>query len=98
MIPQSVGMQLTNVFDCAVEELKVEDCGATLPAMEITINGESREVQSGITVAELLAELGMKPRLVAVERNLQLVPRAQHAECILEPADQLEIVTLVGGG
>ena len=49
-------------------------------------------------MAELLAQLSLKPRFVAVERNLQIVPRAEHDECVLQPGDQLEIVTLVGGG
>ena len=66
--------------------------------MRISINGEGREVASATTVADLLAELGMQPKYVAVERNLELVPRATHADCVLEDGDQLEIVTLVGGG
>lgn len=66
--------------------------------MQIFINGESRAVDSESTVADLLNELGMQPKYVAVERNLELVPRATHAECVLEDGDQLEIVTLVGGG
>ena len=49
-------------------------------------------------MAELLDEMQMQPRYVAVERNLQLIPRATHAECILNDGDRLEIVTLVGGG
>ena len=68
------------------------------PAMEITVNEESRDVKPGTTVAELLGQLSMQPRQVAVERNLQIVPRAEHADCVLEPGDRLEIVTLVGGG
>ena len=66
--------------------------------MQITINGEAREIATGQTIAGLLEELGMKPKFVAVERNLELVPRARHAECDLHDGDQLEIVTLVGGG
>lgn len=66
--------------------------------MEITINGDPREVESGTTVAQLLEQLEMQPRFVAVERNLELVPRATHAECTLSDSDRLEIVTLVGGG
>ena len=48
--------------------------------------------------AALLAELKLEPRYLAVERNRVLVPRRQHASCTLEEGDQLEIVTLVGGG
>jgi len=66
--------------------------------MQIIINDEPKQVESGTTVAQLLSQLGMQPRLVAVERNRELVPRAEHAQCVLEPDDRLEIVTLVGGG
>jgi sulfur carrier protein len=62
------------------------------------MNGESREIESGTTVARLIEALKMQPRFLAVERNFELVPRARHAECILADGDQLEIVTLVGGG
>jgi thiamine biosynthesis protein ThiS len=66
--------------------------------LSITCNGEPRSVAPGTTVAALLAELGLEPRQVAVEVNLELVPRARHAERPLHAGDRLEIVTLVGGG
>ena len=66
--------------------------------MQITVNGESREVAQGTTVAGLLDELRMTGKPVAVEVNLELVPRQQHAEHRLAESDHLEIVTLVGGG
>ncbi|MBL6705950.1 MAG: sulfur carrier protein ThiS [Planctomycetaceae bacterium] len=66
--------------------------------MQITVNDEAREVAAGTTIADLLEELGMRPKFVAVERNLELVPRARHAECKLAENDRLEVVTLVGGG
>jgi sulfur carrier protein len=66
--------------------------------MTITLNGESREVAPGTTVAELLGKLDLLPKHVAVEVNLQLVPRARHAEHALRENDRLEVVTLVGGG
>ena len=66
--------------------------------MQICVNGEPREVEAGITVAQLLAQLQMQPRYLAVERNFELVPRGRHAEAVLVDGDQLEIVTLVGGG
>lgn len=50
------------------------------------------------TVADLLADLQLRPQLVAVEINEQLVPRAHHAERQLAEGDRVEIVTLVGGG
>lgn len=65
--------------------------------MLIIVNGEERETQAG-TVAELVAELGLDVRKVAVERNLQILPRALHADAVLEDGDRLEIVQFVGGG
>lgn len=64
----------------------------------IVVNGESRATQDGQTVAELLRELGLDPRQVAVERNREIVPRAEHGQAVLANGDQLEIVTFVGGG
>lgn len=66
--------------------------------MQIVFNGESRPVRPGATVADLLEELGLSPRQVAVEVNLELVPRASHAQCPLADGDRVEVVTLVGGG
>ena len=66
--------------------------------MEILVNGQSRTIAARTTVAALLAELELAGRPVAVEVNLDLVPRAQHAEHILAAGDRLELVTLVGGG
>lgn len=67
-------------------------------ALKITINGEPKSITEGLTLAELVVQIGLQPRFVAIERNRELVPRTHHAECILQPDDQLEIVTLVGGG
>lgn len=64
----------------------------------IFINGEPRQIVAGATLATLLEELGLTPRHVAVEVNLELVPRAQHAQWVLADGDHLEVVTLVGGG
>jgi sulfur carrier protein len=66
--------------------------------MTITLNGEPRDVAAGATVAELLDELQVPPKHVAVEVNLELVPRARHREHRLQANDRLEVVTLVGGG
>jgi len=66
--------------------------------MRITINGEAKEVAAEMTLAQLVEQLDMKPKYIAVERNRELVPRAQHSACILQSGDELEIVTLVGGG
>ncbi len=66
--------------------------------ISLIVNGEPHEVPPGTTVASLLDRLKMQPRLVAVERNRDLVPRGQHAACTLQAGDRIEIVTLVGGG
>ncbi len=66
--------------------------------MNITINDDTHSVPSGFTIADLLEQLGMKSKYVAVERNLELIPRAEHSDCLLVEGDKLEIVTLVGGG
>jgi thiamine biosynthesis protein ThiS len=66
--------------------------------MQVTVNGEARTVDDGLTVAGLVAELDLAPERVAVEVNAQLVRRAEHAERALQNGDQVEIVTLVGGG
>jgi sulfur carrier protein len=66
--------------------------------MNIHVNGQLREVAPGSTVAELLGELGVTQPHVAVELNLEVVPRAQHGDTLLQDGDRLEVVTLVGGG
>ena len=66
--------------------------------MQITVNGEPREIPSGWTIADLLRELDLSVAHVAVEVNRNLVPRAQHAEVTIAAGDELEVVTLVGGG
>ena len=64
----------------------------------IRVNGEHRRVRDGITLAELANELGLAPEKVAVERNLEIVPRSTLAEVVVEDSDELEIVHFVGGG
>ncbi len=66
--------------------------------MEITINGESKEVRDGITVTELLEEINTPAVGVAVELNRAIVSRSLHASTVLEEGDLLEIVKMVGGG
>lgn len=66
--------------------------------LSIVVNGEARAVAAGTSVAELLLELGVRPQHCAVEVNLELVPRQQHAARRLADGDRLEVVTLVGGG
>jgi sulfur carrier protein len=64
----------------------------------LTVNGESRPFVASESIAELLIRLGYQTRYLAVEWNREVVPRSAHGETVLSPGDQLEIVTLVGGG
>lgn len=66
--------------------------------ISIRVNGAHRRVPAGISVANLALELGLEPAKVAVERNLEIVPRSTLAEAIVEDGDDYEIVTFVGGG
>lgn len=66
--------------------------------MRLTVNGEPAEHADGLTVSALLAELKLDPRRLAVERNKLIVRRAQFDRAALTDGDELEIVTLVGGG
>ncbi len=66
--------------------------------MEIVVNGQPHRLAAPVTVAQLLEELGLAGKLVAVEVNLELVPRPRHAKHRLRDGDRLEIVSLVGGG
>ncbi len=66
--------------------------------LDIIVNGETRSVDEGTTVAGLISVLGLGDRRVAVERNREVVPRAQHATTQLATGDKLEVVTFVGGG
>jgi len=66
--------------------------------MTITVNGEKREIPDGLTVSALLEHLGMKGDRVAIERNLDILPRQRWPETVVQPNDNFEIVHLVGGG
>jgi thiazole synthase len=66
--------------------------------MQLTINGEVRSIESPLTLAMLIEQLGLKLDRVAVEHNLTLLPRAQWASTTLSEGDRLEIVQFVGGG
>ena len=67
-------------------------------SLSIRINGEHRRVSAPMTVAELVREIGFDPLRVAVERNLEVVPRSKLAEAAVEDGDTYEIVRFVGGG
>ena len=66
--------------------------------LSVRVNGEPRRVPARVSVAEMLRELGLDPRKVAVERNLEIVPRSSLREVRVEDGDAFEIVHFVGGG
>lgn len=66
--------------------------------MTLTVNGEAREWPDGTTVAGLLERLEIQREFVAVERNRQIVRRADHTATVLVEGDRVEIVEFVGGG
>jgi thiamine biosynthesis protein ThiS len=70
-----------------------------MPAqMTVTINGERREIPDGLSVAAMLEHLGMAGDRVALERNLDILPRARWQETQVQSNDSFEIVHFVGGG
>ena len=66
--------------------------------MQLVVNGEEQQVEQSTTVKQLLASLGLADTLVAVERNEEVVPRAQHERTQLNEGDRVEVVHFVGGG
>jgi sulfur carrier protein len=66
--------------------------------MRLLLNGEERDVADVVTIADLVASLGLDARKVAVERNLEIAPRSTYAETALADGDRIEIVTFIGGG
>ena len=66
--------------------------------IQVRINGEHRRIIAGITIADLASELGFEPTKIAVERNLEVVPRSTLGQVLVEDGDDLEIVHFVGGG
>jgi sulfur carrier protein len=81
-----------------VDSRAVVDSPVPDSQIRIVLNGQRRAVGAGTTLADLLHQLRLEPRHLAVEVNLRLVPREQHAAYTLREGDTLEIVTLVGGG
>lgn len=71
---------------------------ASAVSISIVVNGEARQVNAGATVANLLRALGLNEGRVAIERNLEILPRAAWAATNVEAGDRYEIVQFVGGG
>ena len=66
--------------------------------MQITLNGDAHEVAGPLTVSELLDQLNIDARRVAVERNLVVLKREAYAQTVIAEGDEIEIVNFVGGG
>jgi thiazole synthase len=67
-------------------------------SLGIRVNGEHKRVPGGISIVEMLNEIGIDPAKVAVERNLEIVPRSTLSQVCVEDGDDFEIVHFVGGG
>jgi thiamine biosynthesis protein ThiS len=66
--------------------------------MRIQVNGQDHDLPGPTTLARLIERLGLDARKVAIERNLEIVPRSTYADTSLKEGDKLEIVNFVGGG
>jgi len=66
--------------------------------MKITMNGEVRDLENETSVLQMLTSLELNPAKVAVERNLEIVPRSLFAETMVKEGDRIEIVRFIGGG
>lgn len=66
--------------------------------MKIKLNGNISEFKDGSTIAELLEDMKIEPKGVAVEVNLEIIKRHEYDECVLKDGDSIEIVNFVGGG
>lgn len=68
------------------------------PPMQLIVNGDIHQISGPVTLAQLVEQFGLEPRKVAIERNLEIVPRSAYGETLLGEGDRLEIVHFVGGG
>ncbi len=66
--------------------------------MQITINGELRDVDPDTTLLNLMKSLGLKPELTAVQRNDEIIDKKEHSDTILLEGDHVELIRVVGGG
>lgn len=74
------------------------DSNASANTIELQVNGEPKSCQAQTTLPDFLMQIGLNPRLVAVEYNGEILARPLWPETTLQPEDRLEIVTIVGGG
>ncbi|MCB1740349.1 MAG: sulfur carrier protein ThiS [Gammaproteobacteria bacterium] len=66
--------------------------------MQITLNGKSRALRNGSTIADLVQALELVGKRLAVEVNEEVIPRSEHPKCVLNDGDRVEIVHAIGGG
>ena len=66
--------------------------------ISISINGAPRQLESAISIADLVCEMGLEGKRIAIERNGEIAPRSQFSQQMLQDGDKLEIVVAVGGG
>ena len=66
--------------------------------MQIIVNGEKQKIESQMTVAQFLEELGIDPETVVIERNLDILSHEDHRETLLVEGDSIEIIRMVDGG
>lgn len=67
-------------------------------SLQITLNGAPRALANRTTVSDLITELNLDPKRVAIERNLAIVPRSAYATTAITPGDAIEVVGFIGGG
>ncbi|PAU71871.1 sulfur carrier protein ThiS [Vreelandella alkaliphila] len=67
-------------------------------SIQLTLNGESHTLAAGLSAADLIKQLGLTGRRIAVEINEQIVPKSQLAQTHLANGDQIEVVHAIGGG
>ncbi|MFD2231179.1 sulfur carrier protein ThiS [Alkalimarinus sediminis] len=66
--------------------------------MNVTVNGDTKALDDDATIADLIRLLALEGKRIAVELNMEIVPRSEHAVTILHQGDNLEIVHAIGGG
>ncbi len=66
--------------------------------MQIELNGDQMQVAEGLTLSGLITQMGLTGKRIAIELNLEIIPRSQHETTLLQESDKVEIVHAIGGG
>lgn len=66
--------------------------------MNVIVNGDQKILEEGATVADLIQTMALEGQRIAVELNLEIVPRSEHSKTVLNQGDNLEVVHAIGGG